>query len=331
MKYIYQNYLTPELEEALNRDSELHKLVKELNFSFDLYAYNLVDNEDSNKVKIAMCNKYGFHVSNVHVGSGTDNDGHNTPLYCYFSTYYSKSRGSSDRDRRTLTSIKLSSLIATMKRNKVVPDADSVVKEMFIRVIDSARGNISAAVGKGHRDYKSSGDVDTEVYHAMLKILLGNGSQDLLMQFDRTKLQDTLARFNNIDRIKAEREQAVKEKLVLNEFYGIGVTNYGDYLVTRFNILIERQGNSMYLRPNFKENMVRVKSINESHGQFIPLLTMLKVAIEGKDYPYVENKDGWQIPKKDYYDEGLEINFIEEARDYRRDFIQWMFIPCSAI
>lgn len=331
MKYIYQNYLTPELEEALNKDADLHKLVREINFSFNLYAYNLVDNEDSNRVKIAMCNKYGFHVSNVHVGSGSDVNNNTVPLYCYYSTYYTKTRGSSDRDRKTLTSIKLSSLIATMKRNNVVPNAESLIRDRLIETIDTAAQNIRRAIGKGDTDYKSSYDLDSDVYHAMLKILLDNGSQDLLMRFDRTKLQSVLAKFDKVDRLKEEREQAVRDKLETNEFYGVGVTNYGDYLVTRFSIDVEKSGHQIYLKPNFKENMVRVKSLNDSYEQFIPLLTMLKVATENKDYPCVDSKDGWKIPNKDYYDEGLDINFISDQRDYKRDYVQWMLIPCSAI
>lgn len=331
MNYIYNDYQVPELEELFERQPLLKKYIMELRHTFNLYVYGVIQEDHMMYTRTRLCNEKGIHVAEAWIGKGEDKEGNSVDSYCYFSNWFRKQRGRSETDRRTFSSIKLSSLMSAMKRAEAVPSIDASYRVLH-DALHTGEDNIRNAVSAS-RGGKSNYDVDVEAYHSMLKILLNNESPDLLMRFDRSRLQKTLDEFNKVDEISALREAEVKEKFFLPELYGIAVVHNGDYLVAKFSIdVVQQSSHDLRLKANIKD-MKRVKSLLESHSEFIPLLTMYKAARENKyeDDRLMKNNDNWLIPRGDKYDKDFDMNLCYEPRGHGRESIQWIFVPCSAI
>lgn len=331
MNYIYQNYQVPELEQLFQKQPPLHKYIMELRHTFGLFVYGVIQEDHMPFGRARLCNEKGIHVAEAWIGKGEDKDGNVMDSFCYYSNWFRKQRGRSETDRRTLSSIKLSSLITSMKRSEVVPSVDRTY-EVLHDCLDAGEVNIHKSVSKD-RARKDHYSVNIDAYHAMLKILLNNESPDLLMRFDRSSLQKVLDEFNKVDEISALREAEVKEKFLMPELYGIGVVHNGDYLVAKFTIdVVQKNAHDLKLKANIKD-MKRVKSLVESCSEFIPLLTMYKAANENKheEDRLIANNDNWLIPRGDRYDKDFDINLCFDSRNHGREFVQWMFVPCSAI
>lgn len=321
MNYYLEGYDSPELKEYFEKNPSTELFVRELNHTFGLKVHNLgyprmYFGEDPDGPKaVGLCNHLGFHIGLVWF---EDDE------YKYYSTWYAKQRGNSDFDRRVLRSKKLSSVIATMKRNDVIPSAERTVKTALASSMNDVVEGIRESVPNSNRVRKSAYDVDADVHHALLKIVLNGASQDLLMRFDRTKLQKVLDNWNEADRIVAERDKAVHDKMY-REMYAIGVTNYKDYQIIKYKAT-EEDG---YWRV-VVESAKRVKSLSESFSEVIPLLTMYKVSSENNTkHSKEDNNDDWYVPRATYYDVDFDMAFSHFSA--RNDFIQWVMIPCSGI
>ena len=321
MNFLYANYPTTEIEEFLNANPCMIKFVRELHHTFGLTAYKL-----TNSKRIALCNDKGIHIAEAYLDQGYDHNNNKTEEYCYYTPWYQKQRGRSEVDRRTLTSIKLSSLIANMKRNDVVP-TPTLCYKIFKDVLDDAMGNVRQSISM-KKSHKSSYDVDTEVYHKMLKIVLDN-QQDLVISLDKIALQKTLDEFNEIDKKLAERDKAVNDKFLSQEFYAISVDEHRDYLVARMGINMVKDSNGEDGFAADVKEMKRVYSLTESYPELVPLLTMHKVAREKESDRVLENNDNWLFFTMDRYDTDFDFNFVNSRRGYQH--VQWLFIPCSAI
>lgn len=322
MNFLYANYPTTEIEEFLNTDPCMNKFVRELHHTFGLTAYKL-----TNTKRIALCNDKGIHIAEAYLDQGYDQNNNKTEEYCYYTPWYQKQRGRSDLDRRTLTSIKLSSLIANMKRNNVVPTSTHSLK-IFRDVLSDAKDNVRQSIPM-KKSHKSSYDIDIEAYHKMLKIILDN-QQDLVISLDKTALQKTLDDFNKVDEQRAERDKAVNDKFLSQEFYAICVDGFRDYLVAKMGISVVKDGNNEESFAAEVKEMKRVYSLTESYPELVPLLTMHKVAREKSGDRVMENNDNWLFFRVDRYDTDFDFNFVDSRRANQVS-AQWLFIPCSAI
>jgi hypothetical protein len=318
MNFVYKNYLTPELEKTIVDSPNLHKFARELNHVFNLYAYAFTEYDNGNH-HLYMCSGNGVHVCTIYM-SNEYQDGKQIPQFNYYSNWYSKARGSSDQDRKTLSSIKLSSLISTLKRHKVVPSTSDTHKTIksIIGGLHTNMVNSIKSVG-----YKSSHDIDADIYHTMLKILLKCGDPSLLMRYDRSKLEAVLQKFDAVDKVAAEREVFIKERLHGGSLYGVCVGDHGDYLVAKFNVDEKLEAEVLEIN--------RVKSVKESYEQFIPILTMFKVAKETsvERQINVSNNDGWHIPRTDSYDANLDVSSYYTRSGFDGNST-WVVFPCSA-
>jgi hypothetical protein len=325
MNYVYQNYLTPELEKALTDNPDLHKFARELHHVFDLYVYGF-KKVSGERYCFQLCAKNGIHVADIDIGATYTNDNNTQiPEFNYYSRWYCKQRGSDDTDRRTLRSVKLSSLISSMKRNKVVPDIPTTHK-FITSIVGGLHTNITRTISGN--SYKSTSDVDVNAYHAMLKILLRGEDQSLLMRFDRLTLESVLQRFDTVDKVEAERESFLKDRFHGGSMYGVCVGDSNDYLVTKFDVAEEGKNGEM--KTTIHE-IKRVKSLKESYEQFIPILTMFKVARDNdSSHASIEgNNDEWYFPRADKYDVDLDMNSYYERNGIGGN-ATWLVFPCSA-
>ena len=124
MKLIYEGFENEHLEHLIN-ESSCKKLIQELNFR---YGLKVISRFDENPLlrrsyeTFIMADPSGFAVARVWVDKEDGAD-----VYNYRSPFYRKERGSDSADRETLHSKKLSTLMATLKRNNVVPPSDGII------------------------------------------------------------------------------------------------------------------------------------------------------------------------------------------------------------
>ncbi len=133
-KLILDGFGSDRLVEQINA-SPTKKLIYELNYKYGLKVLATTQLPESwgvRPLEFVMCQPdTGFAVAKVWtIESAGEIE------YSYRSPYYTKERGNGREDKETLHSKKLSSLMATLKRNDVIADNDYIFKEVIDPVIN---------------------------------------------------------------------------------------------------------------------------------------------------------------------------------------------------
>ena len=95
----------------------------------------------------------------------------------------------------------------------------------------------------------------------------------------------------------------------------IGADQFGHFIVGKVKVVGDKQYEIV-------EQFKRYKDITE-RGDLIPVMTMTKLAYEGKNH---RMQNGY-IPTSDMYDENLDAVFFYERQATHYDYI-WMATPC---
>jgi hypothetical protein len=211
MNLIYEGFETEQLSELIN-NSSAKKLIQELNFKYGLKVVDKVDPHAlsrSSPTSFLLADPSGFMVAKVWADKECDDT-----IYNYRSPFYKKERGSDTADRETVHSKKLSTLMATLKRQNVVPPSSGMINKYPSESFNQGMGLMDAHHG---RDYKNSSFSADEI-HTMLKvILLGESPNELNLN----NCKEVLDKWNGQDRIKVEKRKDI-ERFFFNEFHAIG-------------------------------------------------------------------------------------------------------------
>jgi hypothetical protein len=160
MNLIYEGFETPQLSESIN-ESPCKKLIQELNFKYGLKVIDKIDGDPRMRyapTSYLMANANGFAVAKVWVDKEDGVD-----VYNYRSPYNRKDRGSDSADRETIHSKKLSTLMASLKSNNVIPPPDGIINKY---PADAFNQGISMMDSYHGRDYKTH-NFDADEIHAM--------------------------------------------------------------------------------------------------------------------------------------------------------------------
>jgi hypothetical protein len=307
-------------EEELNEllASDTLPLVRELQFKYGLKVMGKVLNTSYpavDKDSYMMCYPNGIAVGKVwttKVG-GVNND---QLEYCFRTPYYAKSRGQDQADRETIRSVKLSSLMATLKRQAVVRDRKSVTHEKVIRVKNGV-SNLRRAMGDSNKQISFTPD---EV-HAMLATLLGESTDGIPVALDLHKCKNILDIYKEADRIRDVKIEESK-RFFKNPFYLIGIDDYKHLLIGKFKM--NRISNEEHkVEYDIIEDFKRVKTIEE-YPELVPLMTMMKVSYENVQCRKLGTLN---FPLLDKYDEGLDAVFFYSSSPTNYEHA-WMATPC---
>lgn len=307
-------------EEELNEllASDALPLVRELQFKYGLKVMGKVLNTSYptvDKDAYMMCYPNGIAVAKVwttKVG-GVNND---QLEYCYRTPYYAKSRGTDQADRETIRSVKLSSLMATLKRQDVVRDRKSVTHEKIIRVKNGV-SNLRRAMGDSNKQISFTPD---EV-HAMLATLLGESTDGIPVALDLHKCKNILDVYKEADRIRDVKIEESK-RFFKNPFYLIGIDDYKHLLIGKFKM--NRISNEEHkVEYDIIEDFKRIKTIEE-YPELVPLMTMMKVSYENVQCRKLGTLN---FPLLDKYDEGLDAVFFYSSSPTNYEHA-WMATPC---
>jgi hypothetical protein len=311
MNLIYEGFETEQLSELIN-NSSAKKLIQELNFKYGLKVVDKVDPHAlsrSSPTSFLLADPSGFMVAKVWVDK---EDGHD--VYNYRSPFYKKERGSDTADRETVHSKKLSTLMATLKRQDVVPPSSGMINKFPSESFNQGMGLMDAHHG---RDYKNSSFSADEI-HTMLKvILLGESPNELNLN----NCKEVLDKWNGQDRIKVEKRKDI-ERFFFNEFYAVGADKL-NHLVIGSVKAMPRQGSD-----NYSYEIVKpFKRVKELPDEFKAVMLMNKVHAEGKN---VTKFFADIVPQASGYNPDLDLinvstRFVDEFNPH------WTLIPCSGI
>jgi len=303
MRYILDGFESEELEQSL-KASDAFPLIRDICHKFNLRV--LCEAPTSDGMAFQLCHTNGMAVGKVF--ARLNNEGKEE--YCYRTPYYRKERGSSNEDKETLRSTKVSSLMATISRVKAIPSvADLLGKKMT--KLNSAMDIMEKAMGS---NYKSTSELQAEEIQALLCAFLGESPNGNHITIDTLKCKKVLDKYNEADRIRVKKLEEVG-RFFSNPFYMIGADQYGHFIVGKVKIVGDKQYEIV-------EQFKRYKDITE-RDDLIPVMTMTKLAYEGKGHRL---QNGY-IPVEDMYDENLDAVFFYERQATHYDYI-WMATPC---
>ena len=291
-------------------------LVRELSFKYGLKVFNIShDNPQDNNRIFYMSFPNGYPVCKV--WAYKDSSG---VQFNYRSPYYQKERGRDSADRETLHSLKLSTLMGTIKKNKVIPTMELATAQAK-RMWDTA---ISQRLGTLGNDSKDIYGVTPEIVHALVRSYLGESPSSPNYILDRDICKKLLDKYERADKIKQEKEELVKSAYH-NPFYVIGADSNHDLLVAKVKRVIvdEPNSNRRSFDYEFVKDFKRVKSLEE-FPEVLPITVMFKASTEGN----WQDVFGGFIPRVDNYFADLEVSTISHAYPTPFNFA-WMLIPCS--
>jgi len=304
-RYILAGFESEEFEQSL-RDSPVFPLVRDMCHKFGLKVLAEVELELGDiKQAFQMCLTNGMAVGKVYTNMNKDNK----LEYCYRTPYYKKERGSSDEDKQTLRSTKVSSLMATLSRVEAVITIDKLIGKKMGKLVD-AKDIMEKSMGNSG---KATYELSADEIHALLCSFLGESPSSNHVAVDTLKCKKVLDKYNEADRVRVKKLEEV-DRFFSNPFYMIGADAFGHFIVGKVKVTGEKEYEIV-------EQFKRYKSVDEC-TEIIPVMTMTKLAYEDKN----SMQNGY-IPIADMYDENLDAVFFYQHKGTHYDYI-WMATPC---
>lgn len=314
VNYIYEGCDPTGEIEATMKQEPVFNLIRELHFKYNMTVTGMDEvnyyRSGGRKANgFLMAKPDGMNICRVY----TDTDGADT-IYCYFSPYYEKERGSDSADRKTLRSKKLSSLMATLKKNNVIPE-DVSKSYSTLRAYTSAIRSIADSIGNDYRTTHFNADQE----HSLLRALLNKESlSDELLNKARVVLNE----HDKVSDIKLQREEETLR--FFGKSYAV-LADGTDSVVTGIVSYNYRDGDPCFEQV---ESLRRCKAsaIGEHFPELAGYLAMLKVHVEPTGTPLVSDC----LPRTGQFFKDLDmITCMWDSPDHFKGV--WMFTPCSKI
>ena len=303
-RYILAGFESEELEQLL-KAADAFPLIREICHKFGLKVLDECE-LGGGRQAFQLCLPNGMAVGKAYVQMNADNKRE----YCYRTPYYKKERGSSDEDKQTLRSTKVSSLMATLSRVSAIIDTPTLLGKKMTK-LSSAMEIMETAMGTS---YKSNSELHADEIQALLCAFLGETPNGNHLTIDTIKCKKVLDKYNEADRIRVKKLEEVG-RFFRNPFYMIGADSFGHFIVGKVKVTGDKQYDIV-------EPFKRYKDITE-RDDLIPVMTMTKLAYEGKNH---RMQNGY-IPATDMYDENLDAVFFYQQQATHYDYI-WMATPC---
>lgn len=310
-KLIYEGFECPALAEEIEKSSA-KTLLRELEYKYGLKAIAFSTSQYNKEVHFLVANPQGFAIAKVWTHTEDGN-----VVYNYRSPFYKKDRGSDSADRETLHSKKLSSLMATLKRNEVVPASDGTLLSHINDCFSQGSGMLDSHHGS---DYKQN-NLNADDLHALLKkIFLGVNPDENILDIGKQLLD----KYEIKDRIKETKKEDLK-RFFDDEFIAVGADKLGHLLIGTAKRLPIKDG---YYKFETVKPFKRYTEIPEEYESIRAPLLMNKVVIENKDNNTVFYAN--IIPSVSGYNPDLDLIGVCKTRVDEFNSM-WVLIPCSTL
>ena len=318
-QYIYESMWSQELEDAIDA-SPSKPIVLEMfhKYGFKVYSWQ-------KKLTMYNADKGGYDTVQDKDTFLLTLDG--TPIcgvsakhydgkleYSVYSNLITKERASNDIDRRTLRSVKLSSLMKTLDKRKVFEEDVDMITNGLKGLIYTASRNLEVE----HQSKRMPlGAEATNKIHKILEAVVANKTSELAIDLKEYSKQ-ILDTFNKVDNNNKTRLTQLNH--TFNDCFVIYCDTSDGYVVARANAVVkDSRNNSSNIEDGdvsleFTSPAMRVKEL-ESHPDykvFGGVLTMFKVLMDEKiaderyGYRYKNRAQGL-IPETDEYFKELDV------------------------
>ena len=310
MDRLFLNGFNTEESKSMLAESAIIPLLRELVFKFKLRVLRPTPMPGS----WLMC-----HENGIAVGEASVTLENGVATYYYYSPFFVKQRGSCYRDKRTVKSTKLSTLVAALKKHGAIPTPESSVHLKVRSPIISCMELMRASIGRSSKTQELS----VSTVHALLAHYFNTDPNSLGLSLPVDLCKNTFDKYNEADRVSVVKEQTVNEFFRDNPFYMIGIDGSYDFLVGKVKVPItpDARGNVTF---EMVEPFKRCVDITASYPDLIPLMLMVKLAYENHTRRPQMFKG---VPLMDEYNESLNcITYYSATPDaYEHLF---MLTPC---
>jgi hypothetical protein len=256
-----------------------------------------------------MAKPDGMNICRVY----TEQDGADV-VYCYYSPYYEKDRGSDSTDRKTIRSKRLSWLMGTLKKNEVVPDDVTKVYTTTRAYMQAVRA-VADLVGNDHR----ATNFNSEQEYALLRALLNKESLPDELQ---TKAEQALLGHDRITNVQVKRKEEV------NRFFGRSYAVLADGTDSVVTGIVSMAGveKDCYFEQIEPLRRCKTSEVGKHFPELAGYLAMLKVHVEDR----VDGKSLVSdcLPRTSMHYQDLDmITALWDSPDHFKG--AWMFTPCS--
>ena len=307
--YIYPNLWTHELEDAIEQ-SPTKPLVEEMFYKYGVMVMeieqikNQYDWDTSTYRDIVLQDNFivtlnGFPMACLFTKT---NDGKTT--YGIYSPRIKKERGSDERDRHSFTSVKLSQLMKTIEKKKVMDEIEYPIGRSIDSLIFRTKNDITPSCGSKHLGYSER--IKMNAIHAMLKGYI-NGEPIQNLSQDLVKVSKELV--DLFDKVDNNNEKHYEKLLELfSSFYLLYTDACEGIVVGKYNVEFKRDefGEISVAVIDEASGSVRVRNLedHEDFGDFGGVLTMFKVYLD-----QIKDKQNYKVVKDIL---PITDNFFEE-------------------
>jgi hypothetical protein len=310
-KLIYEGFESPTLVEEIEK-SPAKILLQELEYKYRLKTIAFSTSAYNKEIHFLVANPQGFTIAKVWTHTEDGN-----VVYNYRSPYYRKERGSDSADRETLRSKKLSSLMATLKRNDVVPPSDGTLLNHVSECFSQGVGLLDGHHGS---DYKQSNLSSDDIHALLKKVFLGVNPDEKTMDISKQLLD----KFESKDKIK-ERKQEDLIRFFDDGFIAVGADKLNHFMIGTVK-RIPKEGD--YPKFEVVKPFKRFTDIPEEYESIRAPLLMNKVVIDNKDNNTVFYAN--IIPAVSGYNSDLDLIGVCKSRADEFNSM-WVLIPCSTL
>jgi len=310
---IMKNMVTDELVSALEQ-AEVKNLIRDLAFTYGLKVIRVKHDarlpfftSKSNEFLMGYASN-GMAVCKVWTDKSLDNK----TQYCLRTPFAKKERGSDPADRETWHSVKISTLMGTIKRHEVLISPNELVTSHLKRRVDEAMAYQRDALGNSA---KSSNELRADDIHALLLTVLGESPSAMGYHLDINKCKIVLDKYNQAHTIKLKKIEE-ESRFFGNPLYAIGADGE-DLVIGIIKRRVDDKADKIIYE--IHKQFERVRNL-DNYPDLIAPMTMAKIALEDKKL--VSNI----VPRHDGFSDSLDMAFTHgsEISEY---FYQWAFTP----
>lgn len=328
LTYVYEGLDPTGNLESEVQTSKVFPLIRELKFKYNLSVTSMVaawSNQSDAGEAFTLARSDGLNIGYVFADIIKNYDGGaDTIEYCYYSPFYSKDRGRDNRDRKTLRSKKVSSLMATLNKTNAITNVNALNVSANFRPYEMCVDSVKASVGGYYRQTQ----LNSYEEELVLSVALGTKQLGDIPPDQRIKFMEAYEKLT-----KATEQQTKQEAEADRFFKQAWALHYsgGDSIVVGVISNIKQTERPNMIVPRFEQlvplRRILISDLAQSFPELAGYMTMLKVHNEGnRNAPLL----GDLIPRDDGYNPVLDI-VISNYNPPNGIEGSWLFTPCSQI